>query len=133
VGCQVCVSWKAHRTAEEQNSIPKAGGSLDLADSVTHAISRLATLFVIAKLSPLLSLDSSGSMFLGKDRMMNNVQKHNMCTNIPSSQTFRHVLLTRLLTRKEDHFVSIFLHSQPNLEMGNRTLIGGEVRSCQVM
>jgi hypothetical protein len=30
--------------------------------------------------------------FLDKDKMMNNVQKHNICTNVPSSQTFRSYL-----------------------------------------
>jgi hypothetical protein len=40
-----------HRICQ-QNSIPMAGGSLDLADSAAHAISRLDIPFVIAKLSP---------------------------------------------------------------------------------
>jgi hypothetical protein len=29
------------------------------------------------------------SVFLGKDRMMNNVQKHNICSNVSSLHTFR--------------------------------------------
>jgi hypothetical protein len=28
-------------------------------------------------------------MFLDKDRTMDNVQKHNICTDVPSSQSFR--------------------------------------------
>jgi hypothetical protein len=28
-------------------------------------------------------------VILDKDKPMNNVQKHNICTNLPSSQTFR--------------------------------------------
>jgi hypothetical protein len=28
-------------------------------------------------------------VFLDKDRTMDNVQKHNTCINVPSSQTFR--------------------------------------------
>jgi hypothetical protein len=32
-------------------------------------------------------------VFLDKDRTMDNVQKHNICTNVPSSQTFRSYLL----------------------------------------
>jgi hypothetical protein len=33
------------------------------------------------------------NVFLDKDRTMDNVQKHNICTNVPSSQTFRSYLL----------------------------------------
>jgi hypothetical protein len=29
------------------------------------------------------------TVFLDKDRMMENVQKYNICTNVPLSQTFR--------------------------------------------
>jgi hypothetical protein len=30
---------------------------------------------------------------LGKNRTMDSVQKHNICTNVPSSQTFRSYLV----------------------------------------
>jgi hypothetical protein len=33
-------------------------------------------------------------VFLDKDRMMENVQKCNICTNVPLSQTFRPYLET---------------------------------------
>jgi hypothetical protein len=36
------------------------------------------------------------AVFLHKDRMMANVQKHNICTNVPSSQTFRSYPLVEL-------------------------------------
>jgi hypothetical protein len=29
------------------------------------------------------------TLFLDKDRLMDNVQQHNICTNVPSSKTFR--------------------------------------------
>jgi hypothetical protein len=38
---------------------------------------------------------------LDKDKTMDNVQKHNICTNVPSAQTFRsylHVIVYTLLT-----------------------------------
>jgi hypothetical protein len=37
-------------------------------------------------------------VILDKDRMMDNVQKHNICTNVPSSQTFRSYLQVRSFT-----------------------------------
>jgi hypothetical protein len=33
------------------------------------------------------------TVFLDEDRTMDNVQKHNICINVPSSQTFRSSLL----------------------------------------
>ena len=54
------------------NSMPKAGGSLDLADSAAHAISRLDILLVIAKLSPFLRTDSSDSVRTWSDKFMTN-------------------------------------------------------------
>jgi hypothetical protein len=35
------------------------------------------------------------TVFLHKDRMMDNVQKYNICTNIASSQTFRSYIVNR--------------------------------------
>jgi hypothetical protein len=52
--------------------IPKAGGSVDLLDSAGRAMSILDTLFVIAKLSPLLSTDSSDSVRTCSDKLMTN-------------------------------------------------------------
>jgi hypothetical protein len=46
----------------QQNSMPEAGGSLDLADSAAYNMSRLDSLFVTAKLSPHLRKDSSDSV-----------------------------------------------------------------------
>jgi hypothetical protein len=46
------------------------GGNLDLADSTAHAMSRFATLFVIAKLGPLLSTDSSHSVRTCSGKLM---------------------------------------------------------------
>jgi hypothetical protein len=56
----------------QQNSITKAGGSLDLGDSAAHAMSRLDTLFVVVKLSPLLSTDSSDSVRICSEKLMTN-------------------------------------------------------------
>jgi hypothetical protein len=46
-------------------------------------------------LSIVLSLSKS-TVYLDKDRMMDNVQKHYIYTDVPSSQTFRSYFLTRL-------------------------------------
>jgi hypothetical protein len=60
-----------HRICQ-QNSIPKAGGSLDLVDSAVHAMSRLDTLFLVAKVSPFFSTDSSDSVRAYSDKLMAN-------------------------------------------------------------
>jgi hypothetical protein len=52
----------------QQNSIPKAGGSLDLADSAAHATSKLDTQNA-AKLSPLLSTHSSDLVRTCSDKL----------------------------------------------------------------
>jgi hypothetical protein len=54
----------------QQNSVPKAGGSLNFADSAAHAMSRLDTLSAIAKLSPFLSTDSSDSVRTCSDKLI---------------------------------------------------------------
>jgi hypothetical protein len=46
----------------QQNSIPIAVGSLDLADSDTHTMPKLNALLINAKLRPLLCTDSSDSV-----------------------------------------------------------------------
>jgi hypothetical protein len=38
-------------------------------------------------------------VFLDKDRTMDNVQQHNIFTNVPSSQTFRSYLLSTVAER----------------------------------
>jgi hypothetical protein len=44
------------------------------------------------------------TVFLDKDRMMENIKQHNICTNVPSSQTFRSYLqLERLWCGWEDN------------------------------
>jgi hypothetical protein len=45
----------------QQNSIPKAEGCLNFPDSAAHIMSRLGTLFAIAKSRPPLSHTSQGS------------------------------------------------------------------------
>jgi hypothetical protein len=46
-----------HRNIQ-QKAIPKVGGSLNLADSAAHAMSKLDAQLVTAKLSPLFITDS---------------------------------------------------------------------------
>jgi hypothetical protein len=50
----------------------RAGGSLDLADSAAHAMSRLDILLVNAKFSPFLRIDSSDSVRTWSDKFMTN-------------------------------------------------------------
>jgi hypothetical protein len=38
--------------------------------------------------------------FLDKDKTMDNVQNHNTCTNVPSSQTFRSYIKVMLITKE---------------------------------
>jgi hypothetical protein len=56
----------------QQNSMPKAGESLNLADSATHTMSKLDTLFVTAKLSLLLGMGSSDSVRTYSDKFRTN-------------------------------------------------------------
>jgi hypothetical protein len=56
----------------QQNCTPKAGGSLDLADSAAHAMSKLDTLLVTVKVSPLLSTDSSDSVRTCSNKLRTN-------------------------------------------------------------
>jgi hypothetical protein len=50
------------------------GGSLDLADSAAHAMSKLDTAFVTAKVSPLLSMDSSDSVRTCSNKLRINLE-----------------------------------------------------------
>jgi hypothetical protein len=56
----------------QKNSIPKAGGSLNLADSATYTMSKLGTLFVTVKLRPYLSMGSSDSVRTCSDKFRTN-------------------------------------------------------------
>jgi hypothetical protein len=43
--------------------------------------------------SPKRVMKINRTVFLDEDRAMENIQKHNICTNVPSLQTFRSYLL----------------------------------------
>jgi hypothetical protein len=41
--------------------------------------------------------------FLDKDKTMDNIQKRNICTNVPSSQAFRSCLFPKFSLTTSDH------------------------------
>jgi hypothetical protein len=49
------------------------------------------------------------AVFLDEDRTMVNVQKHNICTNTPSSQTFRSCLLDKIVVTTILYHSIVFL------------------------
>jgi hypothetical protein len=65
---------------------------------------------------------------------MDNVQEHNSCINIPSSQTFRSLLITLLINLKQQIFILkiINLRSEVFMEAEVNKIVFG-YQPCQLV
>jgi hypothetical protein len=72
IGCQRYWFFQNKQQIIQQDCIPKPRGSLDLANSAAHPVSRSDTLFVTAKLSPFLRTDSPDCVRTCSDKLRTN-------------------------------------------------------------